>query len=450
MKKLTKKKYDKNICVVGLGYVGLTLAVVMAEKGFNVVGIEKRQKIVDFINKGQPYFFEPDLKKSLLKVVKNNKLKAINYFDKKYKIDVYIITVGTPLYKNNKSRIDFIIKATKQVAKHFEDGALISIRSTVKIGTTRKIVKQILKKTGKKFDLAMCPERTLEGNALKELIINPQIIGADSVGERERAAALFKRITSKTILVSSLETAEIIKLVDNTFRDVQFGFSNEVARVCENYGVNVLEVISSGKKNFKRTDLPIPGLVGGPCLGKDPHIFVESAKSTGISMEITQAARIVNERQPKETLKFILHELKKRFSGRNLKISLLGIAFKGLPITDDLRGSMALKLIKYLEKYYPQSSITLFDPVLSVNNLKNKISGKFIFANSLFDAIKNSHVVIIANNHPLLSSQKPFEILKLIKKNGFIYDYWNNFNYYNSKKLSNFYYSVGNINTNNE
>jgi len=444
---MKKKIEDKNISIVGLGYVGLTLATVMAEKGFHVNGIEKRKNVVDLVNKARSFFFEPGLDKSLGYLIRSKKLKAATAFDKKNQSDVYIITVGTPIKKNNKPRLDMIKRATKEVANHMRDGALVILRSTVKIGTSRNIVKKILQNSGKKFDLAMCPERTLEGNALKELLTNPQIIGADTVKECLRAASVFRKITKTIIPVPSLETAEIMKLVDNTYRDVHFAFANEVARVCEVFKVNVLDVISKGKKKFKRTNLPMPGLVGGPCLEKDPHIFNDSVKFAGLNLEITKSARLVNERQPRETIKFVSNEIKRRFKNKNIKIALLGIAFKGVPPTSDLRGSMSLKVLKLLEKYYSQEKITLFDPVIQSYELKKEISGNFLFTNSLKNAVKNASVVIFANNHPDLSLLNPFQLYKLMKSNGFIYDYWNLFSNLNFIKLPNFYYSVGNINS---
>jgi UDP-N-acetyl-D-mannosaminuronic acid dehydrogenase len=443
---MKKKIEDKNISIVGLGYVGLTLATVMAEKGFHVEGIEKRKSVVDLVNKARSFFFEPGLDRSLGYLIRSNKLKATTVFDKKNPSDVYIITVGTPIKKNNKPRLDMIKRATKEVANHMRDGALVILRSTVKIGTSRNIVKKILQNTGKKFDLAMCPERTLEGNALKELLINPQIIGADTKKERLRAASIFRKITKTIIPVSSLETAEIVKLVDNTYRDVHFAFANEVARVCEVFKVNVLEVVSKGKKKFKRTNLPIPGLVGGPCLEKDPHILIDSVKSAGLNLEITKSARLVNERQPRETIKFVINEIKKRFNNKKIKIALLGMAFKGIPATSDLRGSMSLRILKLLEKHYSQNMITLFDPVINFHDLKKEISGNFFFSNSLSNAVKNASVIIFANNHPDLLLLSPLQLYKLMKSNGFIYDYWNLFSNLNLRKLPNFYYSVGNIN----
>jgi UDP-N-acetyl-D-mannosaminuronic acid dehydrogenase len=201
------------------------------------------------------------------------------------------------------------------------------------------VVAPILAASGKKFDIAMCPERTLEGKALQELRELPQIVGADDPAVADRAAAIFRRLTISIVQVADIETAEIIKLVSNTFRDVQFAFANEVARVCDAFGVSAHEVISAGKLGYNRTNIPLPGLVGGPCLEKDPHILMESARTRGIEMEITSAGRLVNERQPEETVQFISSEINRRkLASGPLKISILGMAFKGLPETSDLRG----------------------------------------------------------------------------------------------------------------
>ena len=289
------RAYD--VGIVGLGYVGLTLATVMAEVGYSVIGIERRQDVVDLTNAGTPHFSETGLAEAMVRVVRNGHLSAATEFAPGSTCQTYIITVGTPLSKDGLARLDMIEAATRQVAENMPDNALIILRSTVKISTARTVVAPILEASGKRFAIAMCPERTLEGKALTELRELPQIVGADTPEVRERAANVFRRLTNTIVQVSSLEAAEIVKLVDNTYRDVQFGFANEVARVCEAFGVNAMEVISSGKLGYQRTNVPLPGLVGGPCLEKDPHILAQSARGRGVELEITRSGRMVNERQ---------------------------------------------------------------------------------------------------------------------------------------------------------
>ena len=435
-------KYD--VGIVGLGYVGLTLATVLAEVGMKVLGVEKRQEVVDLTNSGKPHFSEAGIDEALSRVVKSGHLVSSQEFDAAAPCDVYIITVGTPLNADGKARLDMIEAASRQVADNMPDGALVILRSTVKIGTARTVVAPILEASGKSFAIAMCPERTLEGKALQELRELPQIVGADTQEVRDRAAAVFRRLTNTVVQVASLETAEIIKLVDNTYRDVQFAFANEVARVCEVYDVNAHEVIASGKLGYKRTNVPLPGLVGGPCLEKDPHILFQSARDRGIALEITNASRKVNERQPYETVDFIMAEMARRGLGDAAEIALLGMAFKGVPATDDLRGSMSLKVLDALVKARPGVKVRVFDPVVHAADLQTQVPAHRA-CGSLAEAVEGASVVIIANNHPDLGKKQPIDLHELMAPKGFIYDYWNHFSNLSPAELGQSYYAVGNI-----
>jgi UDP-N-acetyl-D-mannosaminuronic acid dehydrogenase len=333
--------------------------------------------------------------------------------------------------------------ATREVAANMREGALVILRSTVKVETTREVVSPILASTGKRFDIAMCPERTLEGQALQELRELPQIVGADDPAVADRAAAVFRRLTSSVVQVSSPETAEIVKLVDNTYRDVQFAFANEVARVCDAFGVNAHEVISSGKLGYKRTNVPLPGLVGGPCLEKDPHILMQSARSRGIDLEISSAGRLVNERQPAETVEFISSEIARRNLSAPPRISILGLAFKGVPATDDLRGSMSVKVLDALKKAHPGADVGLYDPVISTEAMAAAFPDERIFTR-IGDAVSGASVVVIANNHPALGTISPRTIAEFIIPDGFVFDYWNHFSHLPSSELGDSYFGVGN------
>jgi UDP-N-acetyl-D-mannosaminuronic acid dehydrogenase len=245
------------------------------------------------------------------------------------------------------------------------------------------------------------------------------------------------------VLVSSIETAEILKLVSNTFRDVQFAFANEVARLCDAFGVSAHEVISSGKLGYNRTNIPLPGLVGGPCLEKDPHILMESARSRGISLEITSAGRLVNERQPEETVAFISGEIARRGWTGPLKINLLGMAFKGLPETSDLRGSMSIKVLDALKKAHPDAEIGVYDPVTPEEVLASEFPDERTFAR-FGDAVSGATVVVIGNNHPSLGTIAPRTINEFMAPNGFVFDYWNHFSHLPPSELGDSYFAVGN------
>jgi UDP-N-acetyl-D-mannosaminuronic acid dehydrogenase len=434
--------YD--VGVVGLGYVGLTLATAMAEVGLKVLGVEKRPEVVDMTNRGEPHFAERGLADILSRVTRAGALRAACDFPEDATCDAYIITVGTPLAPDGAARLDMIRDATAQVAGNMSDGALIILRSTVKIGTAREVVAPVLQASGKSFAIAMCPERTLEGKAMQELRELPQIIGADDPDTAERCARLFGRLTKTVVKVGGLEAAEIVKLVDNTFRDVQFAFANEVARLCEGFGVNANEVIKAGKLGYPRTNVALPGLVGGPCLEKDPHILHQSASARGLDLEITRTARFVNERQPAETADLIVAELKRRGAPDAPIVALMGLAFKGVPETDDLRGSMSIKVLRELRARLPQARIRLFDPVVHADALRGIDSDAEIAAD-MTAALAGAHVGVIANNHPALGASSPARLAEGMADSGFIYDYWNHFSDLSPAELGDAYFAVGNI-----
>lgn len=436
------QSYD--VGVIGLGFVGLTLATVLAEVGYRVLGVETRADVVDLTNQGTPHFSEAGLPEALSRVVRNGGLHAVRTLDPDVTCRTYIITVGTPLGPDGLARLDMIEAATRQVAANLTDGALVILRSTVKVGTTREVVAPILAQTGKQFGIAMCPERTLEGRALQELRELPQIVGADNPEVADQAAAVFRRITGSVIQLSSPEAAEILKLVDNTYRDVQFGFANEVARICDAYGVNSTEVINSGKLGYPRTKVALPGLVGGPCLEKDPHIFEQSAQARGIELEITKAARLVNERQPIETVAFMDAELRRRGFAEDAPIALLGLAFKGVPATDDLRGSMSLHVLSQLRQIRPQAPVVLYDPVIPAESLKERFPDAVV-ATELDAAVAGCALAVIGNNHPALGASSPAALREVMAPSGFVFDYWNHFSALGPAERAGSYFAVGNL-----
>lgn len=434
--------YD--VCIIGLGYVGLTLATALADVGFTVIGVEKRSDVVAMTNRGQPHFSENGLEELLAYVIDQGRMSAVETLTNDDRSNVYVITVGTPLDADGNARLDFIEAATRQVAENMQDGALVLLRSTVKIGTARNVVAPILQESGKTFELAMCPERTLEGKALDELRNLPQIIGADDESTRERAAHFFYKLTHTAVQVDSLEAAEIIKLVDNTYRDVQFAFANEVARLCEAFDVNALEVINGGKLGYPRTNVALPGLVGGPCLEKDPHILRQSAKDKELDLSITGAARQVNESQPAETVDFICEEFRRRKNDVTPEVAILGMAFKGIPATDDLRGSMSFHVLNALRERYKDANIRIFDPVADKLSLSRAAPDCTVFE-TIDEAISGADIAIVANNHPMLGERRPSQLIRLMNENAFIYDYWNHFSNLRTHQLGDFYFAVGNL-----
>lgn len=414
---------DQQICILGCGYVGLTLAVAMADTGFRVHGIEIREDIVAALRQGEPHFWEPRLKEKLQRAIQKGRLTFSRDIDPAFPATVFVITVGTPLDAAGKVSLTSVERAARQVGAQMNDGALVILRSTVKLGTARNVVHPILSKSGKSFNLAVCPERTLEGKALIELHQLPQIIGADDADVRARCAQLFSALTHTTVALSSLEAAELTKLVDNTYRDVSFAFANEVARLCSQAGLSAQEVIQAGRLGYPRTNVALPGPVGGPCLEKDPHILFESAKAYGIELPITQAARHTNEMQPTESAAFIRERANSMPSfPTRPTITLAGLAFKGMPPTDDLRGTMAKPILASLREVFPDAIFRGFDPVASTEDAKAYLGIDTV--NSIGEAFEGANIVVIANNHPMFQNMDIASSARMMAKPGIIYDFW--------------------------
>jgi nucleotide sugar dehydrogenase len=416
---------DRNVCIMGLGYVGLTLAVVMADVGFRIHGVEIRESVVRSLERGDPHFHEPGLAGRLARVLKSGRLSVSQHIPGDMEASVYVVTVGTPLDKDGKVRVSMIINVVREIAHHLKDGDMVVMRSTVELGTTRNVVKPILDATGRRYDVVFCPERTLEGQALRELRELPQIVGGHDRDSRIRAAQVFQFLTPTVVQVSSLETAELIKLIDNAQRDVHFGLSNEVARIADAIGVSAVEVIRAGKLGYARTNLAMPGPVGGPCLEKDSYILANGLKGFEIAPEIIMAARRTNERQPAETVAQLRDFCLRRAFPVAPVITLAGIAFKGRPETDDLRGTMAKPILAALRQSFPDGQFRGFDPVVTAQTIRDTFQLHPVA--SIADAFAGSHLVVIANNHPCFERMPLSALAETMARPAVIFDFWNNF-----------------------
>lgn len=425
MQKLPTNFADNEVCILGLGYVGLTLATVMADVGFRVHGVEINDAIFDKLSAGKPHFYEAGLDNLYRAVFDSGRLTVTRGIPENCPATVFIITVGTPLGPDGKARLDMVEGVAAEIARHAKDGDLVALRSTVKIGTTRKIVAPVLTATGKRIDLAFCPERTVQGKALKELRELPQIVGGMTMEAGLRAAMLFQFLTPTVTRVNDPETAEVCKLVDNVSRDVMFAYANEVAKVCEAVGVSATEVIRAGKLGYPRTNLPLPGPVSGPCLTKDPHILQQSLSDYGIDLPITRWARRSNENLMGEVVQF-LKGAAAVLDGfpQEPVIAVMGLAFKGQPPTDDLRGSSVYDLLAALRGAYPKARLRGFDPLVPEANVRTL---EIEPAATMHAACAGAHLVIVHNNHPVFADMPIDELSQAMAKPGIFYDLWNHF-----------------------
>lgn len=415
---------DRSIAIMGLGYVGLTLATVLVEVGYDVYGIEINPAVLAKLRSGAPHFSEAGLAVRVKHAIETGRLKLFATIPTECAATVFIITVGTPIGPDGKSRLDMVRNVASEIATHVKDGDMIIVRSTVRLGTTRKEVGRILSTTGRSFDLAFCPERTIEGLALQELRVLPQIVSATTFDGLNRASRIFQLMTPTVVRVSSLETAELIKLVDNAQRDVHFAYSNEVARICNAVGVSATEVIGLGKIGYPRTNLASPGPVGGPCLEKDPYILAESVAEFGIEAEMTVLARTINKASLIESSEFLANTFEDLAKRTPRRIALLGIAFKGTPATDDLRGTTAKPVFEYLRKRFPLAQFIGFDAVVAADDLN---SFGLSAAASPAEAFARSDIVVILNNHPLFSSMAIDSLATELNSPALIYDFWNHY-----------------------
>jgi len=409
---------NKKICVVGLGYVGLTLSVVLAEKFFKVYGVEVNKSVVDQLNNYNPHFLEKGLD-VLLKRFLNKNLFISDQIPKD-EISAFIVCVGTPIDKKTKMPVlDYIVRSVNDVANSISDGALVVLRSTVPVGTTRKIVKGILDKSGKRYSLAFCPERTAEGAALTELKQLPQVIGGIDEESVDRALDIFRKVTPTTIQVSSLEASEMVKLLDNTYRDVNFSYANEVALICEKLGLDALELIRSANMGYPRTAIPVPGFVGGACLEKDPYILADFSSKMGYVPHLTKYCRQINESIPNHIAKKIESGLEKLNKGKDSKIFITGMAFKGQPETDDLRGSPSIDLLDNLRQLR-YNNIYIHDYVVS----KEKLEKHGIEICSMEEGFAGADCAVIATNHTSYYREDIGHLSSIMNKPSLLFDIW--------------------------
>jgi len=415
---------NRTVAIIGMGYVGLTLGLLLADSGFKILGYDLNSDTIKKLENSIPPFYENGLE-NYLKLHSNKSIKFIDDVSL-LKSDIYIITVGTPLKQNNKKpNINSITKAAETVASKIEKGDLVVLRSTVPIGCSRSTVLPILEKKsqlkcGKDFFLSFAPERTAEGIALQELKTNPQIIGSHDRTSYELTSQLFSTITNTVLNVGSLESSEFAKLIDNSFRDHLFAFSNYLALLAEQLNINLHEIIDAVNFNYHRNIIPKPSPgVGGPCLSKDPHILKSVFEENDIHIDLINVTRKINELGP-DLLTLKLEKLMKQV-GKDLnvasKISLIGLAFKGNPETSDLRDSTSLSFWKALPN---KNNIFAYDPIVT----DEEIEHLGIKPTSIEGAFMNADAVIFLNNHKSYSNIDLVNCLNSMNKPAVIIDTW--------------------------
>ena len=357
---------NPEVVAIGLGYIGLPTSALIASHGTNVLGVDINQKVVDTINQGKIHIVEPDLDEIVSKVVSNGFFKAST---KASPADVYLIVVPTPFKGNHEPDISFVEAATKGIIPILKKGDLYIIESTSPIGTTDKMQKLIFASRPElegAIHIAYCPERVLPGNVMYELVENDRIIGGVDEASTQKAILFYSKYVKGELHGTNARTAEMCKLVENSSRDVQIAFANELSLICDKADINVWELINLANKH-PRVNILQPGCgVGGHCIAVDPYFitfkFPNESKIIGSAREINNYKKI----WCVEKINRTINEYENSF-GNKPSIAILGLAYK--PGIDDLRESPALHIAENIFTTYPKDKVYFVEPNIDSHEL---------------------------------------------------------------------------------
>jgi UDP-N-acetyl-D-mannosaminuronic acid dehydrogenase len=347
------------VVTIGLGYIGLPTSALIASKGTYVLGVDINERVVETINQGRIHIVEPDLEEIVSKAVSNGFLNAST---KPATADVYLIVVPTPFKEKNEPDISFVREATKGIIPLLKEGDLYIIESTSPVGTTEMMQKLIFKSRPElkgKVNIAYCPERVLPGNVMYELVENDRVIGGIDERSTSQAMEFYKNYVNGALHPTNARTAEMCKLVENSSRDAQIAFANELSVICDKAGINVWELISLANKH-PRVNILKPGCgVGGHCIAVDPYFiiseFPQESKLISASREVNNyKAFWCAEKIQSEKLKFELER------GRKPVTALMGLAFK--PNIDDLRESPANYIVQKVMENSDNDEYLIVEP----------------------------------------------------------------------------------------
>jgi len=421
---MKKKLIDKirrrkaYLAIVGLGHVGLTTATMFADAGFQTLGVDIKREIVEMVSSGESYIKEPGLDESLRKSVKEGKLEATtNTVQAMKEADVGIVCVQTPVTESREPNQTYVQNACEAIAQGLSKGKLVVIVSTVSPGTTRGLVANTLEKgsglrCGEDFWLVHCPERIAVGNTLQDFVENVRIVGGFDPESAEVAVELFKIVTKGRILTTDCTSAEIAKVAENTFRDVNIAFANELALVCEQIGVDVMEVIRLANTH-PRVNIHKPGCgVGGPCLTKDPYLLLHPVKERGFRSQIVEPSRILNDYMPDHTARLVVEALEK--AGKDIeksKIAVLGVAYKGE--VGDARDSPAERIVGKLAEL--GAEVVTYDPYCQESFGARKTK-------DVLEAVTGADCLVLVTSHKMFHELNLKKIQVLMKKKPIIVD----------------------------
>ena len=399
MSELERRLKDKNatVGIVGLGYVGLPLAIAFAETSFKVLGFDIQQKRVDLVNSGQSYIVDIE-NKNVSEVIANGFLEATTDQSRLQEADAICICVPTPLTKTKEPELSHVIYEAEQISKYLRSGHLVVLESTTYPGTTREVLLPILERSGLKegqdFYLAYSPERVDPGSKKYSIRNTPKVVGGMGQQSTRLAELLYSQITEVVVPVSCPEVAEMTKIFENVFRNVNIALVNELTRLCEKMGIDVWEVIdAAASKPFGYMPFyPGPG-IGGHCIPLDPYYLANKAREYDFHTRFIELAADINEEMPNYSVSRIMGALNSQ--GRSLKdssILVLGAAYK--KDVEDVRESPSVKLMQILQK--KGAVLSYNDPYIS----DIEIDQSTLISTELTDSVLSSvDCVVIAADH---------------------------------------------------
>lgn len=371
------------LCTVGLGYIGLPTSIMFAKHDVDVVGVDVKQEVIDSLNSGTIHIEEPGLQEALNEVIEKGKFRASLTPEE---ADVFIVAVPTPNHDDMYKSCDltFVQSAVQAVIPYLKKGNVLIVESTIGPRSMDDVVKPLVEKAGfvvgKDIFLVHCPERVLPGQILHELIYNNRIVGGITPECTEAGAMVYSTFVKGEIIKTNAKTAEMSKLMENTFRDVNIALANELTKVCNELEINALEVIQMANKH-PRVNLHTPGPgVGGHCLAVDPYFIVAKAPE---SAKLINLSREINVSMPHYVVQNV-NALMERTNGKT--ITVFGLTYKGN--VDDIRESPAMEILDIL-KVEGKYEVRAFDP---------HVKAEFVIQD-LEEAVINSDLVLILTDH---------------------------------------------------
>ncbi len=401
----------QSISVIGLGYIGLPTAAVLASRKIKVIGVDINQHAVDTINRGDIHIVEPELDIVVHAAVKEGWLRATT---RPEAADAFMIAVPTPFHGDFEPDLSYVKAASESIAPVLKKGDVVILESTSPVGTTEKMVEWLAKarpdlafpsKDQDECDVwvAYCPERVLPGQVIRELIENDRVIGGVNRASAERAQVVYRTFVEGQLLITDARTAEMSKLTENAFRDVNIAFANELSLICDKLGINVWELIGIANHHPRVNILqPGPG-VGGHCIAVDPWFIVNK---TPAQARLIRQAREVNDSKPQWVINKVREQIESLCEGgkslRNIRIACFGLAFK--PNIDDLRESPSLDIARKLAAAYP-GQVVAVEP--HIEAIPEELGACGAQLGERDDEVKQADVLVMLVDHAHFKEIKP-------------------------------------------